>query len=240
MPFLSINDYHNACERQVEQDNADGVECVYLPNTVINEKPKYCLIGAEPSCSRGGVAGMRTLIGQGTTNFLTSHGDFILQMCAYEYLCGNSYGYILTDLSKGAMPTRQARIDRFARYAQWPPILEDELHFYGDPIRIAVGKDAEDFLAMNGIDVAVRVLHYSTQNGIRFRKYFNDHPENQHLTDNLYQRLKTFVEFTFEMIDYPEVLRANRLNALFPHNRKELNIDNRGMYLHYRDKFLGL
>src|SRR5207249_3517552 len=123
------------------------------------------------------------------TNFMTSLGDFVLQMCAFEYLCKNEFDYAITDLSKGAMTVENAQVGRSQRYKTWLPIVQEELGFYGNPTRIAVGHDAGRFLNRTGFPAAERVYHYSRNVNWRFGRRYSDHLDDQQHAAGLDTRL---------------------------------------------------
>lgn len=237
MPFRSIEEYHHACQAQVAIDAGNGVHSIYLPNTVFTEKPKYCLITAEPSLSGMPPAAFQGLIDRGFTNFLFSRGDFVLQYCAYKFLCGENFDFIVTDLSKGAMTVNNAGVRRDTRYNAWLAILQQELMFYGNPRKIAVGRVVETFLDNNRLEAELYTRHYSGNNNADFKNFYDQHPEDQHLANDLDERLRDFIEELFSKINYPDDLRHETLNRIF---RNPLPISSKGMSLEYRHEFLAL
>ena len=89
-------------------------------------------------------------------------------MCARQYLCGPAERYHITDLSKGAMLTGRARIDRARRYDRWYGPLVEELNLVAKPGAgiFAVGTAVARHLARRGFPGPVtRVIHYSGQAG---------------------------------------------------------------------------
>ncbi len=156
---------------QVRKDN-EGLEedalnrSVFLPNLAPQGPVDFVLVAMEPST--GGGAGE---IQQGDAfspkNFTGSVEDFILHFCAREYLCAGGKSYYLTDLSKGAMRTREARDQRQERYQEWYPLLKDELRLVARPEApvIAIGNDPHAFLIRRDIEPRLKgpILHYSQQ-----------------------------------------------------------------------------
>ena len=110
----------------------------------------------------------RQKVEAGFRNFVSSAEDFILHMCARQYLCGPAERYHITDLSKGAMLTGRARIDRARRYDRWYGPLVEELNLVAKPGAgiFAVGTAVARHLARRGFPGPVtRVIHYSGQAG---------------------------------------------------------------------------
>jgi len=100
--------------------------------------PDFCLIAMEPSVKTG-LEDARRDIQQGYRNFPHSEEDFILHYCAYSYFCDNDFRYYITDISKGAMTTNDARRFRQDRYRNRLPLLQHELRLLGNPSTIANG-----------------------------------------------------------------------------------------------------
>jgi hypothetical protein len=237
MPFKSIDDYHNACRVQILADSQIGVRSLYLPNTYFSRepKPKYCLIASEPSLSALGEIGFQALIDQGMTNFMYSRGDFMLHYCAFEFLCGHEFDFVITDLAKGAMAVNNANLNRTQRYDRWLPILRDELDFYGNPPRIAVGRIAETYLRRRSLG-SVYVRHYSGNNYGDFTEYWNAHPADHHLASRLDDNLREFMKKKlFLKTNYPKELRRAALARVF---NISLPTAIKGMYLEYREVFM--
>ena len=103
---------------------------------------------------------------QGMKHFAWSMEDFILHHCIRNYLCQGGETYYLTDLSKGAMLTKDAAGDRRARYEKWYPILEEEIGLIAKPEAkiISIGTVVGTFLSEKALyRHAGTILHYSTQ-----------------------------------------------------------------------------
>lgn len=153
-------------QRRVERDNEWlGIPSSYVHNLVPQGPVDYVLVAMEPSW---GVPGKRDHKGraQVARNFTWSVEDFTFHYCIREYLRPNGETYHLTDLSKGAMPTRLASKQRLERYERWYPLLKEELRLLskqGDETRlIAAGKVVATFLKDKGLCRRVeRVLHYA-------------------------------------------------------------------------------
>src|SRR5205807_561908 len=141
-----------------------------------------CLVAMEPSWGKLTTEEYQALINRGFKNFVASEGDSILQYCAYTFLCDRSFAYQITDISKGAMKTAVASVQRNIRYANWLSLLKQELEFFGNPALIAIGSTANYFLTKAGLKVRCSLTHFSQQNSGIFRKYYEQHPK-KFLTD---------------------------------------------------------
>src|SRR5947209_697167 len=109
----SIDDLNALFKAQVDRDNQQfGIESVYLPNPIFTKTPKYCLVAMEPSLGGMTVEAFRARVEQGFKNFLYYECDFILHYCAHNYLCRETYNYLITDISKGAMRVAVAGAQR--------------------------------------------------------------------------------------------------------------------------------
>jgi hypothetical protein len=63
----------------------------------------------------------------GFKNFIWSPNDAVLHFCAYKYLCNESMDYYITDISKGAMTSDDARKEKTQRYKRWRSLLQYEI-----------------------------------------------------------------------------------------------------------------
>ena len=149
-------------DRVAQDKECFGLESLFLPNIAPQVPVDFVLIGSEPSTGGGP---SKSQVFRSPKNFSGSCEDFILHLCIKEYLCVEGETYYLTDLSKGAMPVKEAsKSDPNQRYKAWYPLLRDELKLVSKPSTriIAIGGKAWDFLSkqkaqqLNG-----RVLHYS-------------------------------------------------------------------------------
>ena len=154
------------------QAQSDGA--VYLPNPRPIRPVDFVFVAMEPSL--GGWAGGspdvgRRMVEEGYLNFMYDYEGFILHHAARHYACGPGETYHITDISKGAMPVKDAGIARTERYDRWYPLLADELQLVcreGATI-YAIGNPVSDFLTSKGMDPADVLLHYS-QVAASFRK----------------------------------------------------------------------
>lgn len=158
------------CER-VQKDFDDYcLENVMLRNIQPDGLVDFILIAQEP-------AGGYTLTGarppdwecvkdKENRNFCGQKNDFMFQYCVRNYLCEENQTYYLTDLSKGAMPPKQAKDTSVETHKRWYPLLVEELNLVAKPERtriIAIGKTkVHKFLRrrkeFEGIEW---VIHYS-------------------------------------------------------------------------------
>ncbi len=158
-------------KHQVEKDN-EFWESVYLPNAIIPDKEvDYVLIGMEPSLGRWTEKTQRRL-SQGSKNFAYSIEDFILHYCIQHYLCSETETYYITDLSKGAMLSKEAGKGRTKRYKSWYKLLKDEIKLVSNKAAkvIAISKPkVYDFLKKSKFGEETgrelfHIPHYSSQN----------------------------------------------------------------------------
>jgi hypothetical protein len=139
---------------------------IFLPNPLPSGPVQHVFICMEPSLGGRPADEVRSRIQAGSRNFLHSIEDFILHFAARRYLCGPGERYHITDVSKGAMPTRQAGDGRQDRYDRWHVLLQDEIDLVATPdVNIfAVGKAVADHLERHDFQRPfTRLLHYSPQ-----------------------------------------------------------------------------
>ena len=177
------------CE-QVQKDFDDCcLESVMLRNIKPDGPVDFILIAQEPS-------GGRTLTGTRPTdwecvkdienrNFCGHKNDFMFHYSIRNYLCGEDQTYYLTDLSKGAMPPKQAAATSRETHKRWYPLLVEELNLVAKPGQtqvIAIGNKVHTFLKrrkeFEGID---KIIHYSgAAGGARakaIKPYLSELPE---------------------------------------------------------------
>ena len=175
---MSICDLSTIKERSFSICQAE--KSIFLPNTdPASYAIDYIFITMEPSLmwSRELSSECCDPIAMGFKNFMFSLEDFILHYCIRNFLCKNpnkkGSTYYITDLSKGAMPTKDADKDRNLRYARWFSLLIAELNLvsYRRTQFVAVGKTVYDFLvnscfanyfSLTKAQISLfRILHYS-------------------------------------------------------------------------------
>ena len=166
---------------QVDEDNVKDPQnpSVYLPNLAPKDQVDFVLVAMEPSTG-GGAGELKQGKSFSPKNFTGSVEDFILHFCVKEYLCAGGKTYYLTDLSKGAMRTREAPHKREERWRRWYPLLQEELQLVAKPKApiIAIGNDPYNFLNRKDIPcLKGPVLHYSLEARGARRKKPSDHPE---------------------------------------------------------------
>ena len=156
---------------QVRKDNQCLAEnapnrSVFLPNLAPQGPVDFVLVAMEPSTG-GGAGEFKEGNAFSPKNFTESVEDFLLHFCVKEYLCAGGESYYLTDLSKGAMRTREARERREERYQRWYPLLKKELQLVAKPNApiIAIGNDPHAFLSRQDLEPRLQgpILHYSQQ-----------------------------------------------------------------------------
>ena len=167
--------YRNLEDKFKEQVRKDrecyGTESEFLPNPAPAGTVDFILIAMEPS---GGKSQEEIAKHQewSPKNFSGSVEDFLLHHSIRDYLCRGSESYYLMDLSKGSMPIKKADTDRWERYEQWYPLLEQEIELVAKPCTpiIPIGNYVGDFLKKQEMkNLQDRLLHYSQSAG-RARK----------------------------------------------------------------------
>lgn len=216
------------------RDNNDfGITSFYLPNPLITDTPKWCLIAMEPSLGGMSPEEFQSQVNRGFLNFLWSEGDFILHYCAFTYLCREAFDYHITDISKGAMNTAVANSQRTERYDNWLIILKHELRLLDNPDLIAIGSRASDFLRKKNFSLKCSVMHYSQNNSARFRDFYLQHP-NKSVADDVHTKLRDFATGLLNTLNYDSGLKRSILSRLFT---VELSVWKRGLLLSYMDRF---
>ena len=161
------------CER-VQIDFCSGFcSGTFLRNIRPESPVDFVLIAMEPSLGGGKPGeerktrpgGWEEIKEKESRNFSGSMEDFILHFCLKRYLCKGEGTYYLTDLSKGAMATKDAPSESLLRYERWYPLLKKELRLVEKPRKtrvIAIGNEVARFLkGKNLSERTEKVLHYS-------------------------------------------------------------------------------
>lgn len=159
---VDFNSQYQALEERFRQHAVDE-SGVYVPNIPPRKQADWIFVCMEPSLLRWNRSVDNPTAGlePGARNFVSSPEDFILHYCARRCLAG---GYHVTDIAKGAMTVKQARVAREQRYDRWYPLLLDEIQLVGSPnVRVvAVGGDVADYLVGRRVPFPLeRVMHYS-------------------------------------------------------------------------------
>ncbi len=158
---------------QVEEDRVrHGVDSIYVSNPRPVGRVDFVLIAMEPSIGRRPNYLDSCTPPQG---FSWQIPDFLLHYCIRNYLCKRGQTYHITDLSKGAMKTQDARRGYKERYKRWFPLLTEELKLVnkeeGETRLIAIGKVVGEFLMDKGLCPRTeRVLHPSPNNNGHLNK----------------------------------------------------------------------
>jgi hypothetical protein len=143
---------------------ADKEGTVYVPNPMPAAPVDYLLVAMEPM-SGFPDAELRAKVTAGYRGFLRTQEDFILHWCIREYLLGLCQTYHITDISKGAMRTKEANRDRVRRWERWWPSLAAEIALLRKPGGatkiIAVGEKVEQFLINKACRPRLQILHFS-------------------------------------------------------------------------------
>jgi hypothetical protein len=213
----SFQELETLFRQRVNSDKKEfGTDSEYLPNPAICLTPDFCLIAMEPSVKTG-LEDVRKDIKLGYRNFLHSEEDFVLHYCAYSYLCKNDFRYYITDVSKGAMTTKDARQFRECRYREWLPLLKHELRLLGNPSTIAIGLVLKRHLSELLLEPNFAILHYSWSNSRwiqeRYLKIKRESPLSDF--DGIEPNLLDFADHLMQSIGYTKEMRGKRLIRLF-------------------------
>lgn len=154
------------------QKLAASDKSVFLPNVEPQKKANFILICMEPSIGHWARSNSefeaKKKVDAGFRNFTSSIEDFILHFCVQKYLCQANHTYHFTDISKGAMTTDCANIDRVSRYKKWHDLLLSEIALVGTPdvkIFSVGGLVAHHLENANFPYTFNKIIHYSSQAG---------------------------------------------------------------------------
>lgn len=238
MTFLEkYEKLERAFECQVAKDYAElGIKSVFLPNIRPEGPVDFVLVAQEPSGGKGDTVKALEGIKRGERNFSGSVEDFILHFCVQEYLCQGGKTYYLTDLAKGAMPTKFADQNRIERYERWYPLLQRELRVVANPgMRIIpIGKKVDDFLKQKSLDwpLEERILHYAKSAAKHRGKERKLHPEayRRFCSEVSLSRVEQAAKEVLAQARTPESLLNHKLNRLragssLTFSRKKLMFD---------------
>ncbi len=241
---MTANRDFQAAYRKLEEQMRRLAELegsIFLPNPEPKESAKYVLICMEPSLGRWARSEKEAQkkIKAGFRNFISSIEDFILHFCLRNYLCYSSEKYHITDLSKGAMKTKQANLERFKRYDRWYPLLMKEIDLIAAPKAhfFAVGKDVFRYLQKKKFPYPFTyILHYSAQAararnaGISGReKSFWVFAENINMNDILYVAKEVLKETSVSK----EISDSIILNL----SKKNLTVSRKKLIFNYKIEF---
>jgi len=145
----------------------NNCNAVYLPNNYPTNRAKYVFITMEPSLGRWGKDEIKAKkrIADGFKNFLWSSEDFIFQYAISKYL---SVDYLITDISKIAINSKVANINRQDIYKEWIVYLEKEIKKMSiiKPVIFSVGNVVDVFIKKNIPRISpTKIIHYSPQAG---------------------------------------------------------------------------
>lgn len=248
---MSFSQRYEALElkfcKRVQKDFDDcGLKSVMLRNIQPDGPVDFILIAQEPSGGRS-LTGDRPpdwecVKDRKNRNFCGHKYDFMFQYCIRNYLCGGSQTYYLTDLSKGAMPPKQAATTSRETHKRWYPLLVEELDLVAKPegtCIIAIGKTkVHTFLRrrkeFEGIDW---VYHLApTANGARAKAiepYLKEFAEFRE-TLNLDYILDTTEDVLYR-VGYSEESRRKKLRELWKGSR--LTDGDKKFVFYYKKRF---
>lgn len=205
-----------------------GLKCVYLPNIRPVGKVDYILVALEPIIATRNKINDKEkfrrfveLCKGGFKNFIWSPNDAVLHFCAYKYLCNESMDYYITDISKGAMTSDDARKEKTQRYKRWRSLLQYEIELVSKNQQtriVAIGRSGypSRIIASNrvgmGKPVARKILHYSENNNPRFREKVVSYPGGDRLYESFRKTFdhQHFLEFFKEQILSPNIKRETQ------------------------------
>ena len=141
------------CRRMAEADEQSGTDCIFLPNIEPSGPVDYVLVGMEPSLlgfAKDKEDAQRQIDDEGFRNFC---GVWVLHRPVREYLCRHGETYYITDLAKGAMPTKSPGAGNKEKYERWYPLFEKELGLVAKPEAkiISIGNTVGQFLLKKGL-----------------------------------------------------------------------------------------
>lgn len=248
MSFLQrYEDLERKFCKQVQKDfDCCGLESVMLRNIQPDGPVDFILIAQEPSGGRT-QTGIRPscwecVKDRKNRNFCGHKYDFMFQYCVRNYLCGEGQTYYLTDLSKGAMPPKQAVTTSHETHKRWYSLLVEELDLVAKPEGtriIAIGKTkVHKFLRrrkeFEGIDW---VYHLApTANGARakaIKPYLSEFP--QFVETLNFDHILDTTEDVLCRAGYSEVSRQKKLPELWKGSR--LTEGDKKFVFYYKKRF---
>lgn len=162
------SDYESLVIKMRDLAESDGA--IFLPNIEPKKPADFIFICMEPSIGHWArsIAEGKMKVNAGFRNFTASIEVMVLHFCVQKYLCKTNQTYHFTDISKGAMTTKLANVDRTERYRRWHELLLSELDLVAAPNAkiFAVGKAVADYLEESKFPGHVnRIIHYSALSG---------------------------------------------------------------------------
>ncbi len=183
--FNEAYQHLEACFKDLSEDDGS----IYLPNHFPKRTVDFVLIGMEPSLSRWGgrskaeatermAEGFKEISwSERIFKYRPSAGLLALHFSIRAYLCKDRDSFLLTDISKGAMLSRDASKQRFARYNRWFGLLKEEIALVAPKgKRITVGKGVQNYISLRQPDfpIATPIVHYSALNVAGWKKEILD------------------------------------------------------------------
>ncbi len=204
--FEKIEDNSNKIRKELDIES----ESVYLPNPIFKSKVEYIFITMEPSLGHWakGEKEAKEKIKKGFKNFLFSGEDFCFHYSISEFL---SPSYYLTDISKIAMLTKNAKDLRNEIYPKCLDLLKDEIDIIGlsNAKIFFVGNIVEEFFRKNNLneeikkrEVLEKILHYSRRASKYRKKIPNLHQrEFKNFSENLEFNDDDILEFAENLLN---------------------------------------
>ena len=249
------------CKARVNKDNTEKLydngtknfiekfkyEAEFLHNPEICHRPKYLLLGMEPSKPQEEE-------GAGEVSFF----PLFLHYCAWKYLCGKEFHYYITDFAKGAMPVKNAKDkkehiriadeSRNIRFPEWLQLVEREWKLLGKPEIILIGKYVYDWRdkinnklkikkSLSNCDIRKGnfIYHYTTNRTAQLKKEYDYIKEKMSINLDKYK----FEEK--ELRDFLDILKKhlNGKCAVKPEYYEKL-IEDLLKKAHWKDKVFPL
>lgn len=153
-------------KRQVDRDNKDScIQSTYLPCITPKGKVDFIFVAMEPRIERWiPFVKFEELCSRGFVNFI---GDMYCATVHYSIWRAldihDISRYHITDLSKGAMSTKYAEVERNERYNRWKPLLKKEIGILSETNKtqvIAFGGEASKTVREITGEDPLKLLHY--------------------------------------------------------------------------------
>jgi len=220
------------------------MECGFMYNPEICPKPKYLLLGMEPTISKN------PLFPEEPEPICCF--PLFLNYCAYKYLCKENFNYYITDLVKGTMSWEgnekiKGDIQKY-RYIKWLPLFAEQLKLLGEPKVIVIGKGVYDiikdidynFVKKHTHPIIPWIQHYSPAN--RFFVTNKIEPENLSESDLKEFRDKFKNHLLKNHTDFEKYENAAVAEEVFGNKgiKGGMGIHNRRVIAYYKNKFNSL
>lgn len=225
---------------ELENEYKKHSDKVFLPNIKPLQKVDYIFIGTEPSLGRWAktVEEANQHIKDGFCNFIFSLEDFIFKYAIETYLLPS---YYITDISKFAIKTDEARKNSYFTWNEGLPLLKQEIETYKNEKTkiVSIGQSQTAFLFKNGIltSESDSILHFSTQNSER-RKFeiddiaFKEYQKSIPTIEDIVYFAKRYLDKNFVSPETKSKVLKNLSKT------KELTEEKQRLLFYLRSKFI--